>query len=83
MQTTVVWNIKAQQKRIVHLRPQEGWGGAGLLGVTIRLDNYGGAEDRLVRVLNVQPHSPAAGEFCFSFSASTLSIAMDRSFLSE
>jgi GRASP55/65 PDZ-like domain len=52
--------LKAQDQRIVTLRPRDGWGGAGLLGVTIRLDNYGGAEERLVRVLDVEPHSPAA-----------------------
>ena len=56
----VVWNLKAQDQRIVTLRPRDGWGGAGLLGVTIRLDNYGGAEERLVRVLEVEPYSPAA-----------------------
>jgi len=31
-----------------------------LLGVTIKLDNYGGADERLVRVLDVQDGSPAA-----------------------
>jgi hypothetical protein len=56
----VVWNIKSQQERIVTLVPSDTWGGAGLLGVTIRLDNYAGAEDRLIRVLEVEPHSPAA-----------------------
>mmetsp|Transcript_56552 Transcript_56552/g.137295 ORF Transcript_56552/g.137295 Transcript_56552/m.137295 type:complete len:659 (-) Transcript_56552:58-2034(-) len=56
----LVWNLKAQDQRVVTLRPRDGWGGAGLLGVTIRLDNYGGAEERLVRVLEVEPYSPAA-----------------------
>lgn len=28
--------------------------------MTIRLDNYAGAEDRLIRVLTVEPNSPAA-----------------------
>jgi hypothetical protein len=56
----VVWNIKSQQARLVQLTPSDSWGGAGLLGVTIRLDNYAGAEDRLVRVLTVEPQSPAA-----------------------
>ena len=60
LNTTVVWNIKSQQARLVKLIPDDTWGGAGLLGVTIRLDNYAGAEDRLVRVLSVQPKSPAA-----------------------
>lgn len=57
---TVVYNMKSQQARLVQLTPSDTWGGAGLLGVTIRLDNYAGAEDRLVRVLSVQPQSPAA-----------------------
>lgn len=56
----MVWNIKSQESRLVYLTPREGWGGAGLLGVTIRLDNYAGAEDRLIRVLEVKPKSPAA-----------------------
>jgi hypothetical protein len=37
--------------------------GAGLLGVTIKLDDYGGADERLVRVLEVEDHSPAAGTY--------------------
>lgn len=56
----VVYNMKSQQARLVQLTPSDQWGGAGLLGVTIRLDNYAGAEDRLVRILTVQPQSPAA-----------------------
>lgn len=56
----VVWNIKSQQARLVKLTPSDAWGGAGLLGVTIRFDNYAGAEDRLVRILTVEPQSPAA-----------------------
>ena len=31
-----------------------------MLGVTIRLDNYGGADERLIRVLEVEPDSPAS-----------------------
>jgi len=57
---TVVWNIKSQQTRLVDLLPADDWGGAGLLGVTIRLDNYAGAEDRLIRVLTVEDQSPAS-----------------------
>ncbi|GAX11603.1 hypothetical protein FisN_1Lh032 [Fistulifera solaris] len=56
----LVYNIKSQQARLVELTPSDQWGGAGLLGVTIRLDNYAGAEDRLVRILTVEPQSPAA-----------------------
>ena len=51
---------QAQQKRLVELTPRDDWDGAGLLGVTIKLDNYGGADERLVRVLDVQDGSPAA-----------------------
>jgi GRASP55/65 PDZ-like domain len=57
----VVWNIKSQTARLVDIVPSDTWGGAGLLGVTIRIDNYAGAEDRLVRVLSIESHkSPAA-----------------------
>ena len=35
------------------------WGGQGLLGVTIRMDNFAAAEDNLLRVLSVQKSSPA------------------------
>jgi GRASP55/65 PDZ-like domain len=57
----VVFNIKSQKERLVYLTPSDSWGGAGLLGVTIRLDDYAMAEERIIRVLSVdQPHSPAA-----------------------
>jgi hypothetical protein len=56
---SVVWNIKAQEKRLVELIPNDDWEGAGLLGVTIKLDNYGGADERLIRVLEVVEDSPA------------------------
>lgn len=56
----VVYNIKSQETRLLTLIPSDSWGGAGLLGVTIRLDNYGGADERLIRVLTVEHNSPAA-----------------------
>ena len=56
----MVWNIKCQEKRLVTITPSDSWGGAGLLGVTIRLDDYGGADERLIRVLQVGKNSPAA-----------------------
>jgi hypothetical protein len=56
----VVWNIKSQEQRFVDLSPDDNWGGAGLLGVTIRLDSYGGADERLIRVLEVEKDSPAS-----------------------
>jgi hypothetical protein len=56
----LVWNIKCQEQRLVDIIPSDDWEGAGLLGVTIRLDNYAGAEDRLIRILTVEHNSPAA-----------------------
>jgi hypothetical protein len=56
----VVHNIKSNSQRLVRITPSSTWGGAGLLGVTIRLDNYGGADERLIRVLSVEHNSPAA-----------------------
>lgn len=56
----LVHNIKSNSQRFVNITPSSEWGGAGLLGVTIRLDNYGGADERLIRVLAVEHNSPAA-----------------------
>ena len=56
----MVHNIKSNSQRLVKITPTNDWGGAGLLGVTIRLDNYGGADERLIRVLSVEHNSPAA-----------------------
>eukprot|EP00978_Attheya_sp_CCMP212_P037200 scaffold173826_cov62-Attheya_sp.AAC.1 len=56
----LVWNIKSQSQRLVKITPSDSWGGTGLLGVTIRLDDYAGADERLIRVLSVEHNSPAA-----------------------
>jgi hypothetical protein len=56
----LVHNIKSNSQRLVKITPSSEWGGAGLLGVTIRLDDYGGADERLIRVLSVEHNSPAA-----------------------
>jgi hypothetical protein len=55
----VVYNIKSQRTRLVYITPQRDWGGKGLIGVTIRLDDYAAADERLLRVLYVEPSSPA------------------------
>ena len=55
----LVHNIKSNSQRLVTIKPTSDWGGAGLIGVTIRLDNYGGADERLIRVLSVEHNSPA------------------------
>jgi len=52
----LVYNIKAREQRELQLIPSDDWGGAGLLGVTIKLDDYGGADEKLVRVLEVDDH---------------------------
>ncbi|KAL7455538.1 hypothetical protein ACHAWC_007085 [Mediolabrus comicus] len=56
----LVHNIKSNTQRFVKITPSSEWGGAGLLGVTIRLDDYGGSDERLIRVLSVEHNSPAA-----------------------
>lgn len=44
----------------MELIPNDDWPGAGLLGVTIRLDDCGGGDERLIKVLSVENNSPAA-----------------------
>lgn len=56
----LVWNIKNKTQRFLTLTPTTSWGGKGLLGVTIRMDDYVTAEENLLRVLSVQKQSPAA-----------------------
>jgi hypothetical protein len=56
----LVWNIKNKSQRFINLTPTTNWEGTGLLGVTIRMDDYVTAEDNLLRILDVQPGSPAA-----------------------
>lgn len=55
----LVFNIKSQKTRLCYVTPSSDWGGAGLLGVTIRVDSYAHAEDNLLRVLSVMDSSPA------------------------
>mmetsp|Transcript_14021 Transcript_14021/g.22075 ORF Transcript_14021/g.22075 Transcript_14021/m.22075 type:complete len:352 (-) Transcript_14021:453-1508(-) len=56
----LVHNIKSNSQRLVKITPSATWGGSGLLGVTIRLDDYGGADERLIRLLSCEHNSPAA-----------------------
>lgn len=56
----MVWNIKSKTQRFLTLTPTPSWGGKGLIGVTIRMDNYATAEENLLRVLSVEKQSPAA-----------------------
>ncbi|KAJ8601958.1 hypothetical protein CTAYLR_004447 [Chrysophaeum taylorii] len=54
-----IYNIKSRQTREVIITPRRGWGGHGLLGVTIRFDTYFKADEQLVRVLEIEDGSPA------------------------
>lgn len=56
----MVWNIKSKTQRFISLTPTAKWEGQGLLGVTIRMDDYSTAEDNLLRCLSIMPNSPAA-----------------------
>lgn len=56
----MVWNIKSKTQRFISLTPTAKWEGQGLLGVTIRMDDYSTAEDNLLRCLSITPNSPAA-----------------------
>eukprot|EP00555_Chaetoceros_dichaeta_P004350 CAMPEP_0198264226 /NCGR_PEP_ID=MMETSP1447-20131203/14959_1 /TAXON_ID=420782 /ORGANISM="Chaetoceros dichaeta, Strain CCMP1751" /LENGTH=219 /DNA_ID=CAMNT_0043953089 /DNA_START=185 /DNA_END=840 /DNA_ORIENTATION=- len=56
----LVWNIKSQSQRFLTLTPSTSWGGTGLLGVTIRTDDYSTAEENILRILSTTPRSPAA-----------------------
>mgnify|MGYP006437220279 FL=1 len=44
----------------VTVLPSSGWGGVGLLGATIRFNNYEEADKYVWQVLEVYPNSPAA-----------------------
>ncbi|GFH50986.1 hypothetical protein CTEN210_07462 [Chaetoceros tenuissimus] len=55
----LVWNIKNKTQRFINLFPTTNWNGTGLLGVTIRMDDYITTEENLLRILEIQPDSPA------------------------
>jgi len=54
-----IYNWKNNSLREVQIIPRKNWGGQGMLGVTIRFDTYFQADRKLVRVIEVVPHSPA------------------------
>ena len=53
-----VFNCMTQTERDVDLTPRNDWGGTGLLGITIRFDNYEDALSEVVHVLTCAPNSP-------------------------
>ncbi|XP_046398313.1 Golgi reassembly-stacking protein 2-like isoform X1 [Ischnura elegans] len=54
-----VYSSKTQSVREVIMRPGEGWGGQGLLGISIRFCSFEGANENVWHVLEVNPSSPA------------------------
>lgn len=55
----MVYNIRSHTVRDVYVTPRQ-WGGAGLLGATVRYDTIDNSENQGIRVLEVFPNSPAA-----------------------
>lgn len=55
-----VYSSKSQQFREVTLTPRSGWGGQGLLGLSIRYCSFKGASENVWHILDVEPNSPAA-----------------------
>ncbi|TMW46876.1 hypothetical protein DOY81_008040 [Sarcophaga bullata] len=55
----VVYSSKTQTVRELTLTPSSGWGGQGLLGVSIRFCSFEGANEHVWHILEVHPNSPA------------------------
>ena len=55
-----IFNTKNRETRKVVCQPNRRWGGAGLLGMTIKFDTFEDAEEAVFHVLEVEPNSPAA-----------------------
>ncbi|CAF1001173.1 unnamed protein product [Didymodactylos carnosus] len=56
----LVYSSKTQTVRQLALIPHEGWGGQGLLGLSIRFCTFDKANENVWHVLDVQQHSPAS-----------------------
>ena len=54
-----VVNAKQRSVRTITVVPRRGWGGDGLLGLGVKLGSFERAMENVVRVLSVQPGSPA------------------------
>nr|CAD2160177.1 unnamed protein product [Meloidogyne enterolobii] len=54
-----VYNSKTQTVRQTQIIPTQGWGGQGLLGVSIRFCSFDGANQNVWHILDIQPNSPA------------------------
>ncbi|XP_077393710.1 Golgi reassembly-stacking protein 2-like [Festucalex cinctus] len=56
----VLYSSKTQDVRETEIVPSNTWGGAGLLGITIRFSSFEKVRSNVWHVLEVQPDSPAA-----------------------
>lgn len=54
-----VYSSKTQNVREVLMTPGNGWGGHGLLGVSVRFCSFEGVNENVWHILEVHPHSPA------------------------
>ena len=56
----IVFNVHTNRTRETILRPDDGWGGSGLLGITIRFDIVHSLDNHVLHVLDVYEDSPAS-----------------------
>ncbi|XP_065164811.1 Golgi reassembly-stacking protein 2 [Atheta coriaria] len=63
-----VYSSKSQSVRSILIEPSDSWGGAGLLGVSIRFCSFEGANENVWHILEVHPSSPAELAGLQSFS---------------
>ena len=61
-----VYNCRTQALRDVYMIPRN-WGGQGLLGLVVKFDYVENGENQGLRVLEIQPDSPAAKSGLISF----------------
>jgi len=58
--TITLYNCKCHQERKVSFVPRRGWGGDGLLGLTIKFDSYEDSDEQVFHVLEVAQNSPSS-----------------------
>eukprot|EP00756_Hemistasia_phaeocysticola_P039943 Hpha_TRINITY_DN16840_c3_g2::TRINITY_DN16840_c3_g2_i1::g.152433::m.152433 len=57
--SVTVYNLRSEKERKATLRPREGWGGVGLVGVAVQWESAAAAAASVWRVMEVQQGSPA------------------------
>jgi hypothetical protein len=56
----IIYNTREEKSRDTILIPNEGWGGNGLAGISIRFCSFENAHEHVWHVLEVYPNSPAS-----------------------